>query len=83
MPGQQQRTNTTTTADQHGHRHQVRALTEELDNQMNVHRWRKLEGSDPSMYDMITRTHALQKALIRRRATPLTQFEGSRTARTH
>ena len=26
-------------------RTKVRALSEELDNQMNVHRWRKLEGS--------------------------------------
>merc|ERR1712185_743847 len=33
---------------------------------MNVHRWRKLEGSDPNTYNMITRTHALQKQLIRR-----------------
>jgi chromosome segregation ATPase len=47
-------------------RTKVRALSEELDNQMNVHRWRKLEGSDPNMYNMITRTHTLQKQLIRR-----------------
>jgi len=47
-------------------RTKVRALSEELDNQMNVHRWRKLEGSDPNTYNMITRTHALQKQLIRR-----------------
>uniref|UniRef100_A0A7S4B4H7 Uncharacterized protein n=2 Tax=Chrysotila carterae TaxID=13221 RepID=A0A7S4B4H7_CHRCT len=33
---------------------------------MNVHRWRKLEGSDPTTYNMITRTHTLQKQLIRR-----------------
>lgn len=25
----------------------VKALSEELENPMNVHRWRKLEGSDP------------------------------------
>eukprot|EP00967_Tisochrysis_lutea_P136597 scaffold243875_cov32-Tisochrysis_lutea.AAC.3 len=47
-------------------RTKVRALNEELDNQMNVHRWRKLEGSDPNTYNMIKRTHALQKQLIRR-----------------
>lgn len=32
---------------------QVRALSEELENPMNVHRWRKLEGSDPVMYELI------------------------------
>ncbi|KAL1524555.1 hypothetical protein AB1Y20_019446 [Prymnesium parvum] len=47
-------------------RTKVRALSEELDNQMNVHRWRKLEGSDPNRYSMIQRTHKLQKALIRK-----------------
>ena len=30
-------------------RTKVRALSEEFDNQMNVHRWRKLEGSDPQV----------------------------------
>ena len=33
---------------------------------MNVHRWRKLEGSDPATYSMIQRAHALQKTLIRK-----------------
>jgi hypothetical protein len=33
---------------------------------MNVHRWRKLEGSDPNTYSMIQRAHALQKTLIRK-----------------
>jgi len=47
-------------------RTKVRALSEELDNQMNVHRWRKLEGSDPNRYSMIQRTHKLQKMLIRK-----------------
>ena len=31
-----------------------------------LRRWRKLEGSDPNTYNMITRTHSLQKQLIRR-----------------
>jgi len=44
----------------------VRALSEELDNPMNVHRWRKLEGSDPNTYGMIKRAHALQRTLIRK-----------------
>ena len=47
-------------------RTKVRALSEELDNPMNVHRWRKLEGSDPNTYAMIKRAHGLQKALIRK-----------------
>jgi len=47
-------------------RTKVRALSEELDNQMNVHRWRKLEGSDPNTYNMIQRAHKLQKVLIRK-----------------
>ena len=47
-------------------RTKVRALSEELDQQMNVHRWRKLEGSDPATYSMIQRAHALQKTLIRK-----------------
>merc|ERR1719231_1397453 len=47
-------------------RTKVRALSEELDNRMNVHRWRKLEGSDPNTYSMIKRAHALQRSLIRK-----------------
>jgi len=47
-------------------RTKVRALSEELENQMNVHRWRKLEGSDPATYAMIQRAHKLQKTLIKK-----------------
>eukprot|EP00002_Diphylleia_rotans_P000333 TRINITY_DN10172_c0_g3_i1.p1 TRINITY_DN10172_c0_g3~~TRINITY_DN10172_c0_g3_i1.p1 ORF type:complete len:860 (+),score=260.50 TRINITY_DN10172_c0_g3_i1:63-2642(+) len=45
-------------------RTKVKALSEELENPMNVHRWRKLEGSDPASYDMIQRIHSLQRKLI-------------------
>ena len=31
---------------------------------MNVHRWRKLEGSDPATYEMIQKVQTLQKRLI-------------------
>uniref|UniRef100_H3A1A5 Cilia and flagella associated protein 58 n=1 Tax=Latimeria chalumnae TaxID=7897 RepID=H3A1A5_LATCH len=41
-----------------------RALEEELENPMNVHRWRKLEASDPSTYELIQKIHTLQKRLI-------------------
>merc|ERR1719181_609113 len=42
----------------------VKALSEELKNPMNVHRWRKLEGSDPATYEMIQKIQTLQKRLI-------------------
>merc|ERR1711881_284788 len=42
----------------------VKALSEELENPMNVHRWRKLEGSDPAAYEMIQKVKTLQKRLI-------------------
>ncbi|KAI8476303.1 MAG: flagellar associated protein [Monoraphidium minutum] len=45
-------------------RTKVKALSEELENPLNVHRWRKLEGSDPSAYEMIQKIQALQKRLI-------------------
>jgi len=33
----------------------VRGLSDELENPMNVHRWRKLEGTDSDTYEMITK----------------------------
>jgi chromosome segregation ATPase len=45
-------------------RTKVKALSEELENPMNVHRWRKLEGSDPAMYELIQKVRNLQKRLI-------------------
>ena len=45
-------------------RTKVRALSEELENPQNVHRWRKLEGMDPSHSEMIAKVKALQKRLI-------------------
>jgi chromosome segregation ATPase len=42
----------------------VKALSEELENPMNVHRWRKLEGSDPATYEMIQKVQTLQRRLI-------------------
>lgn len=43
---------------------QVKALSEELENPLNVHRWRKLEGSDPETFEMIQKIQMLQKRLI-------------------
>merc|ERR1719222_1422311 len=45
-------------------RTKVKALSEELENPMNVHRWRKLQGSDPAMYEMMEKVKTLQKRLI-------------------
>ena len=45
-------------------RTKVKALSEELENPLNVHRWRKLEGSDPSTFEMIQKIQTLQKRLI-------------------
>ena len=45
-------------------RTKVKALSEELENPLNVHRWRKLEGSDPSTFEMIKKIQTLQKRLI-------------------
>lgn len=44
----------------------VKALSEELENPMNVHRWRKLEGNDPTIYEMIQKVQTLQRRLIRK-----------------
>lgn len=41
-----------------------RALEEELQNPLNVHRWRKLEGSDPTTYELIQKIQILQKRLL-------------------
>merc|ERR1712150_16275 len=47
-------------------RTRCKALEEELENPMNIHRWRKLEGSDPSRFEMIQKIQTLQKRLIQK-----------------
>lgn len=42
----------------------VKSLTEELENPMNVHRWRKLEATDSETYELMTKIQSLQKRLI-------------------
>jgi predicted RNase H-like nuclease (RuvC/YqgF family) len=44
----------------------VKALSEELENPMNIHRWRKLEGSDPASYEMIQKIQTSQRKLIKK-----------------
>jgi chromosome segregation ATPase len=41
-----------------------RALMDELETPMNVHRWRILESSDPKRYDKILQIQSLQKQLV-------------------
>lgn len=38
-----------------------RALEEEVQNPLNIHRWRKLEGSDPDTIELIQKIQILQK----------------------
>ncbi|KAJ3332380.1 hypothetical protein HDU76_000416 [Blyttiomyces sp. JEL0837] len=45
-------------------RTRVKVLEEELENPMNIHRWRKLSGSDPTTFELITKIQTLQKRLI-------------------
>jgi chromosome segregation ATPase len=42
----------------------TRALMDELETPMNVHRWRILESSDPKRYDKIVQISSLQKQLV-------------------
>lgn len=47
-------------------RTRCKALEKELENPLNIHRWRKLKSTDPNMYKMIQRNHDLQKRLIKK-----------------
>jgi hypothetical protein len=39
-------------------------LNDELEKPLNVHRWRKLECTDPETYELIQKIQSLQKRLI-------------------
>ncbi|XP_058235991.1 cilia- and flagella-associated protein 58-like [Hemibagrus wyckioides] len=45
-------------------RARCQSLQEELENPMNVHRWRRLEASDPGTFELIQKIHSLQRRLI-------------------
>ncbi|XP_003384298.1 PREDICTED: cilia- and flagella-associated protein 58-like [Amphimedon queenslandica] len=47
-------------------RTRCKAIEEELENPINIHRWRKLEASDLGTYEMIQKIHTLQKKLIQK-----------------
>ena len=44
----------------------MKALSEELENPLNYHRWRKLEGTDPDTWEMLQKIQTLQKRLIKK-----------------
>lgn len=37
---------------------------EELELPLNVHRWRKLESSDPERYDLVRKAQSLQRNVV-------------------
>jgi len=44
----------------------MKVLEDELETPMNVHRWRKLSGSDPESFELIMKIQSLQKRLLRK-----------------
>lgn len=44
----------------------MKALSEELENPMNHHRWNQLKGTDPDMFDLLSKVQSLQKRLIKK-----------------
>lgn len=44
----------------------VKVLEEELQNPVNIHRWRKLEGTDPATFELIQKVQSLQRRLIQK-----------------
>lgn len=44
----------------------VRALEDELENPLNIHRWRGLAASQPEKFELVKKVQALQKRLIRK-----------------
>lgn len=45
-------------------RAKMTALVEELELPLNVHRWRKLESSDPERYDLVRKAQSLQRNIV-------------------
>jgi chromosome segregation ATPase len=54
-------------ADLRGEKTKIRALTEELERPINIHRWRTLADRDPERWALLQRVHALQKRLVEAR----------------
>ena len=47
-------------------RTKVTALSQEMEQPLNVHRWRRLEGSDPATFELLQKVQTLQRRLIRK-----------------
>ena len=45
---------------------QVKALSEELENPLNVHRWHRIAGTDPDTWELLQKIQTLQKRLIKK-----------------
>ncbi|XP_014470458.1 PREDICTED: cilia- and flagella-associated protein 58-like [Dinoponera quadriceps] len=43
----------------------VTALEEEVQTPLNVHRWRKLEGTDPTTFELVKKVQILQKRILK------------------
>ncbi|XP_036140535.1 cilia- and flagella-associated protein 58 isoform X2 [Monomorium pharaonis] len=43
----------------------VTALEEEIQTPLNIHRWRKLEGTDPTTFELIKKVQILQKRILK------------------
>lgn len=39
----------------------TKAMEEEIQHPLNIHRWRKLEGSDPQVLELLQKIQILQK----------------------
>ena len=48
------------------HRSKIKALSDEQETALNVHRWRNLESSDPQRFEMTRKIQSLQKRIIAR-----------------
>lgn len=46
--------------------YKVTALAEEIDRPIFIHRWRRLEGSDPKRFALIQKIQTLQKRLVKK-----------------
>ncbi|KAJ1525301.1 hypothetical protein ONE63_010123 [Megalurothrips usitatus] len=57
-----------------------RALEEELHTPLNVHRWRKLEGTDPPHHELVMKVQLLQRRLLTQSAQLLVREEELREA---
>ncbi|XP_011063040.1 PREDICTED: coiled-coil domain-containing protein 147-like [Acromyrmex echinatior] len=43
----------------------VTALEEEIQTPLNIHRWRKLEGTDPTTFELVKKVQILQERILK------------------